>query len=81
VRPLLPRILAGERLVGDGAMATMLFQRGLEPGQPVQRVGLVCGGHEDRVGLGHILDRVGDGRAGGQNRVLHDRGLLPTTAP
>lgn len=40
MRPLLPRILAGERLVGDGAMATMLFQRGLEPGQPPESITL-----------------------------------------
>ena len=33
MRPLLVRIEAGEILVADGAMGTMLMQRGLEPGR------------------------------------------------
>jgi len=40
VRPLLARLVAGERLVGDGAMGTMLFQRGLQPGQPPESITL-----------------------------------------
>jgi len=40
VRPLLARLAAGERLVGDGAMGTMLFQRGLEPGRPPESITL-----------------------------------------
>lgn len=40
MRPLLARLVAGERLVGDGAMGTMLFQRGLEPGQPPESITL-----------------------------------------
>jgi 5-methyltetrahydrofolate--homocysteine methyltransferase len=34
MRPLLERLAAGERLVGDGALGTMLLDRGLPPGQP-----------------------------------------------
>jgi 5-methyltetrahydrofolate--homocysteine methyltransferase len=33
VRPLLERLAAGELLVGDGALGTMLLERGLKPGQ------------------------------------------------
>jgi 5-methyltetrahydrofolate--homocysteine methyltransferase len=40
VKPLLARLVAGDRLVGDGAMGTMLFQRGLEPGQPPESITL-----------------------------------------
>jgi len=40
VKPLLPRLVAGDRLVGDGAMGTMLFQRGLEPGRPPESITL-----------------------------------------
>jgi 5-methyltetrahydrofolate--homocysteine methyltransferase len=40
VRPLLERLAAGERLVGDGAMGTLLFARGLEPGQPPESITL-----------------------------------------
>lgn len=40
MRPLLARLAAGERLVGDGAMGTMLFQRGLEPGRPPESITL-----------------------------------------
>jgi 5-methyltetrahydrofolate--homocysteine methyltransferase len=40
VKPLLARLAAGERLVGDGAMGTMLFQRGLEPGRPPESLTL-----------------------------------------
>jgi len=34
MKDLLERIRNGEILVGDGAMGTMLFNRGLQPGQP-----------------------------------------------
>jgi 5-methyltetrahydrofolate--homocysteine methyltransferase len=40
VRPLLERLVAGEVLVGDGAMGTMLFERGLVPGEPPESVTL-----------------------------------------
>ena len=40
MRPLLARLVAGERLVCDGAMGTMLFQRGLEPGRPPESITL-----------------------------------------
>jgi 5-methyltetrahydrofolate--homocysteine methyltransferase len=40
VKPLLARLVAGDRLVGDGAMGTMLFQRGLEPGRPPESITL-----------------------------------------
>jgi 5-methyltetrahydrofolate--homocysteine methyltransferase len=40
VRPLLERLRAGDVLVGDGAMGTMLFQRGLTPGDPPESVTL-----------------------------------------
>jgi 5-methyltetrahydrofolate--homocysteine methyltransferase len=40
VRPLLDRLAAGDVLVGDGAMGTMLFQRGLAPGEPPESVTL-----------------------------------------
>jgi 5-methyltetrahydrofolate--homocysteine methyltransferase len=33
MRPLLERLAAGGPLVGDGALGTMLFERGLPPGQ------------------------------------------------
>ena len=38
--PLLARFAAGDRLVGDGALGTMLMARGLEPGQPPESVTL-----------------------------------------
>jgi 5-methyltetrahydrofolate--homocysteine methyltransferase len=40
VRPLAERLAAGDVLVGDGAMGTMLFQRGLTPGDPPESVAL-----------------------------------------
>jgi methionine synthase I (cobalamin-dependent) len=40
VRPLLDRLEAGERLVCDGAMGTLLLARGLAPGQPPESVTL-----------------------------------------
>ncbi len=40
MRPLLERLAAGEVLVGDGALGTMLLERGLEPGQPPESVTL-----------------------------------------
>lgn len=40
MKPLLARLVAGDRLVGDGAMGTMLFQRGLEPGRPPESITL-----------------------------------------
>jgi methionine synthase I (cobalamin-dependent) len=33
MKPILERLKAGEVLVSDGAMGTMLFQRGLKPGE------------------------------------------------
>ncbi len=38
--PLNERLAAGEVLVGDGAMGTMLFERGLRPGDPPETVAL-----------------------------------------
>lgn len=40
MQPLLERLAAGERFVGDGAMGTMLLARGLEPGQPPETITL-----------------------------------------
>ena len=40
MRPLLERLAAGERLVGDGALGTMLLDRGLPPGQPPEALTL-----------------------------------------
>ena len=34
------RLTAGEILVADGAIGTMLFERGLEPGQPPESMNL-----------------------------------------
>ncbi|MEK7667118.1 MAG: homocysteine S-methyltransferase family protein [Gemmatimonadota bacterium] len=40
MRPLLERLAAGEVLVGDGALGTMLFERGLPPGEPPESLAL-----------------------------------------
>jgi 5-methyltetrahydrofolate--homocysteine methyltransferase len=40
VRTLRERLAAGDVLVGDGAMGTMLFERGLPPGEPPETVTL-----------------------------------------
>ena len=40
MRPLRERLAAGDALVGDGAMGTMLFERGLPPGEPPETVTL-----------------------------------------
>jgi len=40
MRPLAERLAAGDLLVGDGAMGTMLFERGLPPGQPPETLAL-----------------------------------------
>ena len=40
MRPLSERLAAGDLLVGDGAMGTMLFERGLPPGEPPETVTL-----------------------------------------
>jgi len=40
MRPLLERLAAGELLVGDGALGTMLLERGLAPGQPPESLTL-----------------------------------------
>jgi len=40
VRALQERLAAGDVLVGDGAMGTMLFERGLPPGEPPETVTL-----------------------------------------
>lgn len=40
MRPLLERLAAGDPLVGDGAMGTMLFERGLPPGEPPETLAL-----------------------------------------
>ena len=40
MRPLLERLAAGDVLVGDGAMGTMLLERGLPPGRPPESVTL-----------------------------------------
>jgi 5-methyltetrahydrofolate--homocysteine methyltransferase len=40
MRPLRERLAAGDLLVGDGAMGTMLFERGLPPGEPPESVTL-----------------------------------------
>ncbi len=38
--PILDRLSAGEILVADGAMGSMLLERGLEPGQPPEKLNL-----------------------------------------
>ncbi len=40
MRALRERLAAGDVLVGDGAMGTMLFERGLPPGEPPETVAL-----------------------------------------
>jgi 5-methyltetrahydrofolate--homocysteine methyltransferase len=40
MKPLLERLATGGCLVGDGAMGTMLFERGLAPGEPPESVTL-----------------------------------------
>jgi 5-methyltetrahydrofolate--homocysteine methyltransferase len=40
MRPLLERLAAGELLVGDGALGTMLLERGLQPGRPPESLTL-----------------------------------------
>ena len=40
MRPLAERLAAGDLLVADGAMGTMLFERGLPPGEPPETVAL-----------------------------------------
>ncbi|MGA2383714.1 MAG: homocysteine S-methyltransferase family protein [Gemmatimonadales bacterium] len=40
MRSLLERLAAGELLVGDGALGTMLLERGLKPGQPPESLTL-----------------------------------------
>ena len=40
MRPLRERLAAGELLVGDGALGTMLFERGLAPGEPPESLTL-----------------------------------------
>jgi 5-methyltetrahydrofolate--homocysteine methyltransferase len=40
VRPFAERLAAGDLLVGDGAMGTMLFERGLPPGEPPETMAL-----------------------------------------
>jgi 5-methyltetrahydrofolate--homocysteine methyltransferase len=40
MRSLLERLAAGELLVGDGALGTMLLERGLAPGQPPEAFAL-----------------------------------------
>jgi 5-methyltetrahydrofolate--homocysteine methyltransferase len=40
MKPLLERLAAGEVLVGDGAMGTLLLARGLAPGQPPEAITL-----------------------------------------
>lgn len=40
MRTLRERLAAGDLLVGDGAMGTMLFERGLPPGEPPETVTL-----------------------------------------
>jgi 5-methyltetrahydrofolate--homocysteine methyltransferase len=40
MRPLRERLAAGDVLVGDGAMGTMLFERGLPPGEPPETMTL-----------------------------------------
>jgi len=40
MRPLLARLAAGDLLVGDGALGTMLLERGLRPGQPPESLTL-----------------------------------------
>jgi len=40
MRPLMERLAGGEVLVGDGAMGTMLLERGLAPGQAPESVAL-----------------------------------------
>ncbi|MBN2430679.1 MAG: homocysteine S-methyltransferase family protein, partial [Acidobacteria bacterium] len=40
MEPLLDRIARGEVLVADGAMGTLLFERGLEPGYSPEEMNL-----------------------------------------
>ncbi len=40
MKPVLDRLAAGETLVGDGALGTLLIARGLEPGQPPEALNL-----------------------------------------
>lgn len=40
MRPILDRLRSGDILVGDGAMGTLLFQRGLQPGECPESVNL-----------------------------------------
>ena len=40
MRPLLERLAAGDVLVGDGALGTMLMDRGLPPGEPPESLAL-----------------------------------------
>jgi 5-methyltetrahydrofolate--homocysteine methyltransferase len=42
MRPLLDRLADGEILVSDGAMGTMLFERGLDPGDSPERMMLTA---------------------------------------
>jgi len=42
MKKLLERIKDGEVLVGDGAMGTMLMERGLKPGDPPESLNLTC---------------------------------------
>ncbi len=40
VRPFAERLVSGDPIVADGAMGTMLFERGLKPGEPPESVTL-----------------------------------------
>lgn len=44
MKPILERLRCGDVLVGDGAMGTLLFQQGLQPGQCPESVNLTAPG-------------------------------------
>lgn len=76
--PLLERLRAGDILVADGAMGTMLFQRGLQPGQCPESMNLAHPGMLEEIASQYLLagaDIVQTNTFGGSPLKLSSYGL------
>lgn len=78
MKPILDRLRCGDILVGDGAMGTMLFQRGLQPGECPESINLTSRGVLEEIASLYLVagaDIVQTNTFGGSPLKLAHYGL------
>lgn len=82
MKNILNRIKNGEILVADGAMGTMLFQKGLKPGEPPESVNLKNPEYLEEIAQAYLdagADIIETNTFGGSPLKLADYGLKDKT--